>query len=114
MIEPNLKESILTSPRLKITLDGKKIGDVTDITIKASISNKNIFINFDGTRLETDVDSDGKTRARVKNDETISYSMSEMALKEHNGTLIVKSIEVDENGSPTINVITLLNQGETQ
>lgn len=108
--DTQLKDSILTSYRLKITLDGKFCGVVQNCTIAASIEYP--FIQFDGDRLETFVDDNGKTSVKIdENNEPISYKMSDMAAK-NGGKLVVKNIEVDEAGSPTINVITLPKEGE--
>ena len=112
--------SIMTSINWRFTLDGKKVGVLQNFTISAGIDKGgDVFVHFDGERFEMfPKDKDGnQVRVQTYEDENgdiriPKYKMSERTAELHNGYIVVKNITVDENGNPTINLITLLKEKE--
>lgn len=119
IIVPILKESLLTPFRFRFTLDGKKLGALQNFAIFAGIDKKHdIFVHFDGERLDLFRDENGNKIDLNEEGKIKKYKMSERTASEHDGYIVVKNIELDSDGNPTINLMTLLNkqpkQGETQ
>jgi hypothetical protein len=105
---------LMSSVGWRFTLDGKRIGVLQNFTISAGVDKKDDYwVHFDGERLEMfPKDKDGNSFKLDEMGELIKYNMSERAASEHNGYIVVKNITVDENGNPTINLITLLKEKE--
>ena len=111
---------LMSSVGWRFTLDGKKIGVLQNFTISAGIYDKDDrWVHFDGERLEMlPKDKDGnQVRVQTYEDENGNiripkYKMSERTAELHNGFIVVKNITVDENGNPTVNLMTLLKEKE--
>jgi hypothetical protein len=111
---------LMSSVGWRFTLDGKRIGVLQNFTISAGIDRENDhWVHFDGERLEMfPRDKDGnQARVQTYEDENGNiripkYKMSERTAELHNGFIVVKNITVDENGNPTVNLMTLLKEKE--